>query len=62
MHDPGADFFCFSNIPEIFTQIPAGSADDIHFCMILISTLRAFPFKIIIDHDLAVISAALAVI
>lgn len=56
------DLLGLAGIPEVLSQITAGSSGDIHFRMIFVVTLRALPFHIIIDHDLTVIATDVAII
>lgn len=56
------DLLGLAGIPEVLSKITAGSSGDIHFRMILVVTLRALPFHIIIDHDLTVIATDVAII
>lgn len=56
------DLLGLAGIPEVLSQITAGSSGDIHFRMILVVTLRALPFHIIIDHDLTIIATDVAII
>lgn len=62
MHHSGINFLCLANIPEILTKIPACTSCNVHLGMILIAALRAFPFEIIVNLDLTIITADMAVI
>ena len=62
MQHSGFDFFCFSDVPEVFAEVAACSSCDVHFGVIFIAALRAFPFIIIIDDNFAVVAAHVAVI
>ena len=62
MEHAGIDLSGLSNIPEIFPQIATGSPCHIHFIMVFVAAVRALPFHIIIDDDLAILAAHLAVI
>ena len=56
------DLLGFANVPEILSEVSAGSSSDVHLVVILVATLRAFPLTVIVDDDLTVISAHMAVI
>jgi len=56
------DFFCFTNVPEIFAQITAGSSRYIHFCVVFVVARGAFPLVIIVDNDFAVKAANVTVV
>ena len=56
------NFLSLTDIPEIFTKISTCTSCNIHLRVILIAALRTFPLKIIVDLDLAVIAAHLAVV
>ena len=62
MKNSRLDLLGLASIPEVLSQIAAGSSGDIHLRMILVMTLRAFPLHIVVDHDLAVITADMTVI
>lgn len=62
MKNPCLDLLCLADIPEVFTEIAASSSCDIHLIVILVAALRTFPFAVIVDDDLAVITAHVAVI
>ena len=62
MQHSGFDLLCFAYIPEIFAQIAAGTARYIHFCMILIVAIGTFPFILIVNDNLAVKPAHMAII
>ena len=62
MKRPCVDLFCFSYIPEILSQITAGTSRHIHFIFILIVALWTFPLQIIIDNDLSIITTYMTVI
>ena len=60
------NFLCSALIPELRADVSAGSAGNIHFILIGIAAIRAFPNQlavvILAYFDLAVIPASLAVI
>ena len=60
------NFLCSALIPELRADVSAGSAGNIHFILIGIAAIRAFPNQlavvILAYFDLAVIPANLAVI
>lgn len=56
------DLLGLAGIPEVLSQIAAGSSGDIHLRMILVMTLGTFPLHVIIDHDLTIIATYLAII
>ena len=62
MKDAGLDFLRFPDVPEVFAQIATGPAHNIHLTLVLIMTLGAFPFQVVIDLDFSVKSADLAVV
>lgn len=51
-----------ADVPELLAQVAAGPANDIHLPMILIVANGALPLAFIVDDDLSVKSAHLAVI
>ena len=54
------NFFCFSDVPEIFSKISASSPGDVHFVLIFIMAIWTFPFKVIVDFNFSVKSADMA--
>lgn len=56
------DFLGLSLVPEIFTQITAGPARDVHFLMIFIVAIGALPLIIIVNDNLAVPPADMAIV
>lgn len=54
--------FGLAHVPEVLAKITAGSSGNIHLVVILVATLRTFPFAVIVDDDLAVITAHVAII
>ena len=62
MEHPGANLFRLSDIPEIFPQITARPPCHIHFIVVFIAAVRAFPLLILVYDDLAVKPAHMAVI
>lgn len=62
MGDAGLDLLGLAHIPELLAQVAAGPADDIHLPLVLIVANRAFPLSVIIDDDLAIEAADVAVV
>ena len=60
------DFLCTALVPELGSDITAGTAGNIHCVLIGISAARAFPDQLFVfifnDLDLSVITAFLAVV
>lgn len=62
MGDACLDLLGLAHIPELLAQVAAGSADDIHLPLVLIVANWAFPLAVIIDDDLAIETADVAVV
>ena len=62
MQYPRLDLFGFDEIPKIFAQIPACAAGDVHLAMIFVMAVGALPLVVVIDDDLAVPTADMAII
>ena len=62
MHHAGLDLLGLAHVPEVFTQVAAGTAGDVHLGLVLVVTGRALPLKVGVELDLAVVAAALAVV
>ena len=66
MHHALFDLLRSALIPELGSDIAAGSSRDIHRILIAVSAVRAFPYELAVlvghDLDLSVITAFLAVI
>ena len=56
------DLLRFTDVPELLAQVPAGPANDIHLPMILIVANGALPLAFIVDDDLSIKPAHLAVV
>ncbi len=60
------DLLCTSLIPELGSDVSAGTSCNVHLVLITVAAVRAFPDELSVcvsdDLDLSVISAALAVI
>ena len=54
--------FGLAHVPEVLAQITAGSSGNIHLGVVLVVTLRTFPFVIIINCDFTVPAAYVAII
>ena len=59
---PGLDLFGLAHVPEILAQIAASAARDVHLRVILIAAVGALPLVVVVDDDLPVIAAHLAVV
>ena len=62
MEDAVLNFLRPPFVPEIFTQIAAGTADDGQFVAVFIMAARTFPFIIIVEDDFTVKATFMAVI
>ena len=62
MQYPRFNFLCLAHIPEVFSQIPAGPAGDVHLGLVGVVAGGALPLELLIDLDLPVEAAALAVV
>ena len=62
MEHAGLDFLRFALVPEILSEISAGAARDVHAALILIMTLGALPLVVVVDEDLSVKAAHVAVV
>jgi hypothetical protein len=62
MEDAVLDFLRPPFVPEIFTQIAAGPADDGQFVAVFVVAARAFPFVVVVEDDFAVKAAFMAVV
>ena len=66
MQYPLFDFLCSSLVPILCAYIAAGSSGNVHFILIGIAAVRAFPDKLAMlvldDVDLAVVAANMAII
>ena len=51
-----------AHIPEVLSKITAGSSGYVHLVVILVATLWTFPLAFVVDDDLTVVSAYMAVI
>ena len=60
------DLLCPPLIPELSSDIAAGTSCDIHLVLVTVSTVGALPYKLSISvsyyFDLPIITAALAII
>ena len=54
--------FGLAHVPEVLAQITAGSSGNIHLVVILVATLRTFPFAVIVDEDLTIVSTYMTVV
>ena len=62
MQHSGFDLFGLTYVPEVFTQVTAGTASNVHLPLILVVTAGAFPFVIVVNDDLSVIAAFVAIV
>lgn len=62
VQNSGIDLFRLAHIPEILTKIATGSSGHIHFVVVSIATIGAFPYKIFIDHDLSIKTTFMTII
>ena len=62
MHYSGFDFLSLAYIPEVLSQITAGTADNRHLGVILVVACGAFPLIVIINGNFTVKAANKAVI
>ena len=62
MHYSGFDFLSLAYIPEVLSQITAGTADNRHLGVILVVACGAFPLIVIINVNFTVKAANMAVI
>src|SRR5699024_199687 len=62
VQDPGLDLLGLAHVPVVFTQVSAGAAGDIHLVLVLVVAHGALPLEVVVDHDLPVVAAALAVV
>ena len=62
MHNSSLDFLRLAHVPEVFTQIAAGTTDNRQLAMILIMAGRAFPFVVIVNGDFAIKAADMAIV
>ena len=62
MKDSGFDLLGLSNVPEVLSQISAGSTGDVHSLLIFIMAGGAFPFVIIVNDYLSVKAANVTVV
>ena len=66
MKNPLLDLLSTTLIPELRSDISAGTSCNVHLVLITVTTVRAFPDELAVcignDLDLSVISAALTVI
>ena len=56
------NFFRFAHVPEVFSQISAGAAGHVHLGLVGVVTGGALPLKVLVDLDLPIEAAALAVV
>ena len=54
--------FGLAHVPEVLAQITAGSSGNIHLVVILVATLWTFPFAVIVDEDLTIVSTYMTVV
>ena len=65
MHNALSYLLCSSLVPELCSDITAGSSCYIELVLIIVAALGAYPYELVIsllDLDLSVISAYLAVV
>ena len=62
MEDAVLDFLRPPFVPEIFTQIATGPADDRQFVAVFIMAARTFPFVVVVEDDFAIETTFMAVI
>ena len=62
MEDAVLNFLRPPFVPEIFTQIAAGTADDGQFVAVFIMAARTFPFVVVVEDDFTVKATFMAVI
>ena len=62
MQNSALNLFRLSRIPKIFAEITASTSCNIQFTVVFIMTLRTFPFHIVINHNLTVKAAFLAIV
>ena len=62
MHHSGINLFRLTHIPEILAKITACTSCNIHLRVILIAAVGALPLVVVVDDDLPVIAAHLAVV
>ena len=62
MQHPGSDLLRLAGIPEILSQITAGTSGHVHLRVILIVALGTLPLYVLVDLYLSVIAAYMAVI
>ena len=65
MHNALSYLLCSSLVPELCSDITAGSSCYIELVLIIVAALGAYPYELVIsllDLDLTVISAYLAVV
>ena len=56
------DFLRFAEVPEIFSQITAGAARNVHLGVVLVMTDGALPLIVVVDYDFSVVAAYVAVV
>lgn len=62
MENSGLNLLCLSHIPEVFSQVTTGSSGHIHLAVVLVATLRTFPFALVVYNNLAVIATNVTVV
>ena len=65
MNNSVSDFLSTSLIPEIASNVTAGTPCNIHLTLVTVTTIWALPYQLAVifnDFNLAVVAAALAVI
>ncbi len=62
MQNSFADFFGFSLVPEVFSEIATGPSSDIHFFLVGIVTLGTFSFSFMVYYDFSVKFAFVTVV
>ena len=65
MQYPFLNFLCSALIPELCSDVSAGTSCNVELALITVSAMRAFPYELSVildDLDLAVVAAYLTVI
>ena len=62
MQHPRFDLLGLAHVPIVFAQIAAGAAGDVHLGPVLVVADRALPLVVIVDDDLPVEAAHLAIV
>ena len=62
MQYAGSDFLGLTYVPEVFAEVTAGTAGNVHLCVVLVTASGAFPLAVLVNDYLTVKAALVAVV